>query len=720
VATAEERLKIIVEAQDKASQALRGVERQTDSLMQGMRLLQNVMTFSLAGIGIRELGRFTVEMARLGAETERLGNAFAGLSEQRLGTGALDSLNALREASRGAISDYDLMLAANKAMMLGVTDDVETMARLVEVAIERGRAMGVGAQQAFNDIVTGIGRMSPLILDNLGIVVGGEAAFARYAETLGKTADELTDVEKKQMLVNKVLAEAGEGAVPDAMAGFEALDAQIENQKRSWAALFTDAFAPGAAAAADWLNVLNQGMNVLKPYTQALQDLKAHMPAGEYQELRDRVYQVNRAYESGQLSLEEFDDALANLVPGVRDSFTDLMNMATAEEQVALKAYLAADGVRDLIAAQSGLTGALLTSISSQTEMLSAISNTGAQGAGRDYFFGQLPDQAKVVFLKNELKEMIPLSKEWYDQQAKIGDLEEGIGKQRQQDAERVADAQFGLQLAQGDEAERLDLLRQKLAGLTEGSVEYYQIATQIANLEKSQAKSGAKLYDKSIAEMRSLAESLLQPTGVTALDMAQTKLGTYTDKWDEYARRVRAAGNDVKSEWRNLVPVEILQQGEDAIKAWTAAEEEAFYSGQRPQEVNWDSFIENARREVERQLARENLVNEAMARLAEAGIGSVSRAQVAAQFGVVDTSATGADTTQQIVSGMKSVDAGKEFTESFDTQFRAQEERWIEFGSLSVTWFGVGIKNGVAAGAGDALVDALTPRIAEKLQGRP
>ena len=33
----------------------------------------------------------------------------------------------------------------------------------------RGRAMGLSTTQAFGDIVTGIGRMSPLILDNLGI-----------------------------------------------------------------------------------------------------------------------------------------------------------------------------------------------------------------------------------------------------------------------------------------------------------------------------------------------------------------------------------------------------------------------------------------------------------------------------------------------------------------------------------------------------------------------
>jgi hypothetical protein len=65
--------------------------------------------------------------------------------------------------------------------------------------------MGISATQAFNDIVTGLGRMSPLILDNLGITVDLEATMKRYAETLGKTSDALTDTERKQALVNAVI-----------------------------------------------------------------------------------------------------------------------------------------------------------------------------------------------------------------------------------------------------------------------------------------------------------------------------------------------------------------------------------------------------------------------------------------------------------------------------------------------------------------------------------
>jgi hypothetical protein len=65
--------------------------------------------------------------------------------------------------------------------------------------------MGISTTQAFNDIVTGIGRASPFILDNLGIVLDAEGKYQAYAEAVGKTAEELTKAEKTQALLNGVL-----------------------------------------------------------------------------------------------------------------------------------------------------------------------------------------------------------------------------------------------------------------------------------------------------------------------------------------------------------------------------------------------------------------------------------------------------------------------------------------------------------------------------------
>ena len=116
-----------------------------------------------------------------------------------------DILSALQEASAGTISANNLMLSANRAMVLGVADNTQEFTALMEIARDRARAMGLTTTQAFNDIVTGIGRGSPLILDNLGLVIDLAAANKEYAIRLGKTTEALTEEEKKQALLNAVL-----------------------------------------------------------------------------------------------------------------------------------------------------------------------------------------------------------------------------------------------------------------------------------------------------------------------------------------------------------------------------------------------------------------------------------------------------------------------------------------------------------------------------------
>jgi hypothetical protein len=68
--------------------------------------------------------------------------------------------------------------------------------------------MGITTEQAFDRLVTGLGRGSAKILDDLGIIVHVTQINEAYATSLGKTADQLTDAEKKQALVNEVCARA--------------------------------------------------------------------------------------------------------------------------------------------------------------------------------------------------------------------------------------------------------------------------------------------------------------------------------------------------------------------------------------------------------------------------------------------------------------------------------------------------------------------------------
>ena len=139
----------------------------TDSLIGSVRSLTTsaaAMTAVVVGAGLAISKAF--EFSEEGAQLERL-RASSDALATHYGANMTDMVSTLRTASQGTIADTDLMLSANKAMMLGVTANSDQMANLLQIAALRGRAMGEDVTKAFNDIVVGIGRMSPRILENL-------------------------------------------------------------------------------------------------------------------------------------------------------------------------------------------------------------------------------------------------------------------------------------------------------------------------------------------------------------------------------------------------------------------------------------------------------------------------------------------------------------------------------------------------------------------------
>ena len=79
---------------------------------------------------------------------------------------------------------------------------------MFSLAKRLGDALGRDTASSVESLVTGIGRQSRLMLDNIGIIVKSEEAYERYANELGKTKDQLTDAEKKQAFMNAALEAA--------------------------------------------------------------------------------------------------------------------------------------------------------------------------------------------------------------------------------------------------------------------------------------------------------------------------------------------------------------------------------------------------------------------------------------------------------------------------------------------------------------------------------
>ncbi len=118
-----------------------------------------------------------------------------------------ESLNQLKKTSKWAISEYNLMLASNKAMSLWVVKNQDDLNTLLEISRVKAKNMGISTTQAFDDIVTWLWRWSAMILDNLWITVKVSSAQEEYAKSIWKTVKELTDEEKKQALINKVVSQ---------------------------------------------------------------------------------------------------------------------------------------------------------------------------------------------------------------------------------------------------------------------------------------------------------------------------------------------------------------------------------------------------------------------------------------------------------------------------------------------------------------------------------
>ena len=119
-------------------------------------------------------------------------------------------LQKLRKATNNTVDDMQLMQQANNAMMLGIVKSEEEMAELFDAAQRMGQALGRDVVSSIESLVTGMGRQSRLMLDNLGIIVKTNEAYEKYARANNLSADSLTDLQKKQAFNQETLSQSGE------------------------------------------------------------------------------------------------------------------------------------------------------------------------------------------------------------------------------------------------------------------------------------------------------------------------------------------------------------------------------------------------------------------------------------------------------------------------------------------------------------------------------
>jgi hypothetical protein len=299
------------------------------------------------------------ELVKLGAQAEQTRVRFDQLAKQAHTTGDA-MLASLRQASAGTISDTNLELAMMKANLLGVATSADQLGPLLAIARDRAQQMGISTAFAFDSLVTGLGRGSRLILDNIGVMVKEGEVNAAYARSVGKTVAQLTDQEKKQALVNEVVRQGNEtmaatgGAVESNVAKLERLSATWENLKAAIGGGLADVAGPladdigkiagslqelsgtagGAATPLDKVTTSAEGALTV---TGQLQNTFAGLSAGllvltgHTDEANARLYQLAGATPPAASGLDVVAGSAINTASAV-------VQAAVAEQQAALVA----------------------------------------------------------------------------------------------------------------------------------------------------------------------------------------------------------------------------------------------------------------------------------------------------------------------------------------------------------------------------------------------
>jgi ribosomal protein L29 len=188
--------KIIVEYQlkldefrkelDEVRRKLSDTEKQVETSGSKMsNTFKNVGKAIAAAFTIREVVRFGQEAIKLAATMEGVENAF-----NRLGQPGL--LDELRKATKGTVSDLELMQNAVKANNFQIP--LDKLGKMFQFAAMRARETGESVDYLVESITLGIARKSIPILDNLGISsIQIQEEFKKtgdFAQAVGNIIDE--------------------------------------------------------------------------------------------------------------------------------------------------------------------------------------------------------------------------------------------------------------------------------------------------------------------------------------------------------------------------------------------------------------------------------------------------------------------------------------------------------------------------------------------------
>lgn len=321
-----------------------------------------------AGIAAAAVGlaKVTGEAAQLGAQSLDTKRSFDSVMRS-VGQGPA-LLGRLDQAAGGTITQLRLMQLTNTALAGSSAQFGTAFASALPKLIEGARAASQlnpelgNAEFLFQSLVTGIKRGSPMLIDNTGITLNLTEANERYAQSVGKAANELTEEEKKLALIDATLGGV-DRLVQQAGGNLDNMTSKQQQMKVATEELKT---ALGELVARPYTVVVQQVTKGVSGAAEATQRMSAAQTANNgaapteerLAAIDERIQQLKGDLEALDLppnlvtTTEREIDRLEALAQNVQRYGT-----ATDEVRSKLDAYLGAN--QKVAAAQDGLNSAV-------------------------------------------------------------------------------------------------------------------------------------------------------------------------------------------------------------------------------------------------------------------------------------------------------------------------------------------------------------------------
>lgn len=367
-ASAREEQGKFVKSTKEAADAAKGLNASFKDLSPGLNSLVGYLKGAVLGL-VAYAGALKIkDLAETAARTETLGVTLgvvgrtAGYSKDQL---AAYEKELVKLGITSQVARDSLTKLIQSGIELSAVNErgVTTAARLARSAQDLAVVTGENSSDTLQRLITNISQMDTVGLRYQGIVVNTEAAQAKFAQSIGKSVEQLTQQQKVQAFLNETLIQADklQGAYAESMDTAGKKAASLTRYQQELANALGEKLLPAYGALVDVTTDFLKNTTKIATETDKTGELAKRLGDSVkfvFKGVTDLVEALFRAFSNAAPEITLVAEQIAGLLRPIFDVITALVQWADEIGLVKFAFYtigLTIAGLRDGIYALSGI-----------------------------------------------------------------------------------------------------------------------------------------------------------------------------------------------------------------------------------------------------------------------------------------------------------------------------------------------------------------------------